>query len=75
MRDETHDDFLVRWANFVKNNPKKWRKFHTQFINAQFESNRRFLKNLSKQKGGPEKIIKLYGIKNINGYRKLLKIK
>lgn len=75
MRDETHEDFIVRWANFVRNNPTKWKKFHTDFINAQIKMNREFLKRLSKQKGGPEKIIKLYGIKNINGCRRLLKIK
>ncbi len=75
MRNETHDDFIVRWAKFVKNNPKKWKKFHTYFINAQIKMNRNLLKRLSKQKDGPEKIIKLYDIKNINGYKKLLKIK
>ncbi len=75
MRDETHDDFIVRWANFVRNNPTKWRKFHTDFINAQIKMNREFLKRLSKQKDGPEKIIKLYGIKNNNGCRRLLRLK
>jgi len=72
MRDATHDDFVVRWANFVKNNPKKWQKKHTEFINAQFDMNRKFIKNILATPNGREKIIELYNIKNINGYSELL---
>ena len=28
-----------RWANFVRENPTKWKKFHTEFINALFQKN------------------------------------
>ena len=73
MRDATHEGFIVRWANFVKNNPDKWRKIHTEFMNSQFKMNEDFLKRLSKEPNGREKIIKLYNIKNISGYKKLLK--
>ena len=72
MRDKTHDDFVVRWANFVKDNPDKWQKKHAEFINAQIENHREFLKRLLKTPGGREKIIRLYGIKNLKGYNGLL---
>ena len=73
MRDITHEDFVIRWAKFVRDNPNKWRKIHTEFINSQFKMNEDFLKRLSKEKDGKEKIIKLYSIKNVSGYKKLLK--
>ena len=64
---------VERWANFVKNNPDKWKKIHSQFINAQFEKNRAFIKRLLKEPEGFEKIVKLYDIKNVEKYRKVLK--
>ena len=73
MRDKTHEDFVVRWANFVKENPNEWRKIHTEFINSLFRMNENFLKRLSKEPNGKEKIIKLYNIKNVSGYKKLLR--
>lgn len=72
MRQE-HIEQIERWAHFVKNNPDKWKKIHTEFINAQFEKHNRFVKNLLKQKHGFEKIIKLYDIKNVEVYREILK--
>ena len=73
MRDATHKGFVIRWAKFVRDNPDKWRKIHAEFINSQFKMNEDFLKRLSKEKNGKEKIIKLYNIKNVSGYKKLLK--
>ena len=64
---------VERWANFVKNNPDKWKKIHTHFINAQFEKHRAFIKRLLKEPDGFEKIVKLYDIKNVERYRKVLK--
>lgn len=64
---------VERWARFVKNNPDKWKEQHTEFINAQFEKHRSFIKNLLKQKNGFEKIVELYGIKNVEEYKKILK--
>ncbi|MBT3416996.1 hypothetical protein HON86_03210 [Candidatus Woesearchaeota archaeon] len=55
------------WAKYVRSN-KNWKNEHTKFINAQFKKHDRILSKLSK-----EKIIKLYGIKNVSGYTKLLK--
>lgn len=71
MSDERMEA-VIRWANYVRNNPGKWKAIHTKFINAQFEKAYAFLKRLAKQKNGKEKIIKIYGIKNIKGYPKLL---
>lgn len=64
---------VERWAHFVKNNPDKWKEQHTEFINAQFEKHRRFVKNLLQQPNGFKKIIELYNIKNIKDYKKILK--
>ena len=64
---------VERWANFVKNNPDKWKKIHTQFINAQFEKHRAFIKRLLKEHDGFDKIVKMYNIKNVQAYRKLLR--
>ena len=69
---ELHNDFIERWAKFMKENPDKWKKIHTEFIDAQFEKANNVIKELSKTKQGREKIIKVYNIKNINGYKDLL---
>lgn len=72
MRKE-HLESVRRWANFVKANPKKWKKIHTGFINALFNKHYTFLKKLLKDPNGKEKIIKLYKITNFAGYKTLLK--
>lgn len=72
MRDKTHMEFVERWADYVKNN-SDWKKIHTEFINSQFKMHDDFIKRLLKEKGGKEKIIKIYKIKNIKGYKELLK--
>ena len=64
---------VERWALFVKDNPDKWKKQHTEFINAQFEKHNMFIKNLLKQKDGLEKLVRIYDIKNVEEYRKILK--
>ena len=65
---------IERWANFVRNNPNGWKKIHTKFINAQFEKQRNFIKRLLEEPDGFEKIVKLYDIKNVEKYRKVLKV-
>ena len=60
MREE-HMEQVERWAHFVKENPAKWKKSHTEFINALFEKHYSFLKkNFKNQKrwGKLKKIIK-----------------
>lgn len=54
MRDKSHIEQIERWANFVKNNPNKWKQEHTKFINAQISKANEFYKNLN-----PELIKKL----------------
>ena len=71
MRDKTHIEFVEKWANFVKEN-SNWKKIHTKFINSQFQIHKSFIKRLIKEKNGKEKIIKIYKIKNINGYKDIL---
>ena len=68
---ETHLDQVERWAEFVRNNPNKWKKIHTKFINSLFLNQQRVYKELSKTKEGKKKLIKLYGIKNLDGYPSL----
>lgn len=58
---------VERWANYVKQSKGKWKKIHTKFINAQYEKQREFIKKIPR-----EKIIKLYRLKNLKGYPKLL---
>ncbi len=61
----------AEWARYVRDNPD-WRGIHTKFINAQYKMAQDFIKRLAKTKKGQEKIVKLYKIKNIKGYSKLL---
>lgn len=71
MRDKSHGDQIERWAKFMIENPDKWKKIHTEFINAQFQKSEDFIKRLAKTQNGKEKIIEIYGIKNKNAYKKL----
>ena len=69
---QSHEDFIERWVNFMKENPDKWKKNHTEFIDAQFEKANQIIEKLSKTKEGKQKIIKMYKIKNKEGYKELL---
>ena len=68
---ERHMEFIERWAAYVRTH-KDWKKLHTAFINAQFAKHRAVLEQLRKTPEGREKIIKLYGIKNLDGHKGLL---
>ncbi len=68
MRDKTHMESVIRWADFVKANPDKWQEMHNKFINAQFDMHEQFLRRILKEDNGKQKIIELYGIENLNGY-------
>jgi hypothetical protein len=63
MRDKTHEEFLVKWANFVKTHPNEWKQQHTEFINAQIEMANSFYERLSKTPGGMKKIKQLSNLK------------
>jgi len=41
-RDKSHDEELVRWANYVKENPEKWKAKLKAFLDAQIIIARRF---------------------------------
>ncbi|OYT32128.1 hypothetical protein DRJ22_06040 [Candidatus Woesearchaeota archaeon] len=72
MRNKTHDDFITRWAEFVKNDKtRSWKKIHTEFINAQFKKSEEFYERLKKQPNGKKKIIEIFGIKNLKAYPSL----
>lgn len=68
---ESHQDQIERWVEFVRNNPDKWKKIHTKFINSLFLNQQRVYRELSKTKEGKKKLIELYGIKNLDGYPSL----
>ena len=65
---KSHQEQIERWANFVKNNPTKWKKIHTEFINSIFDKHEQFKERLLKSPDGKKKLIKLYNIKNKSGY-------
>lgn len=67
MRKE-HMEQIERWAQFVKNNPTKWKKIHTRFINSIFDKHEQFKKRILKTPNGKKKLAKLYNIKNKKGY-------
>jgi len=54
-----HLEQIERWAYFVKNNPDKWKKAHSEFINAIFENHYEFNKKLLKSPNGKEKLQQL----------------
>ncbi|MEK6939113.1 MAG: hypothetical protein AABX31_00140 [Nanoarchaeota archaeon] len=67
MREE-HLQQVERWAHFVKENPTKWKKIHTEFIDAIFEKHDSFKEKLLQTPNGKEKLQLLYKIKNQEGY-------
>jgi len=51
-RDKTHDEFLERWAIFVRDNPRHvWYPQLADFIDSQINMANRFYERLSKEKG------------------------
>ena len=68
---KSHLEQVERWARYVRDNPQKWKESHTTFINALFEKNEEVISKILNTKNGKEKIIRLYGIKNKEGYKDL----
>ena len=58
MRQE-HMQQVERWANFVKNNPDKWKKALKGLIDSQIIIARRAYKKLAETREGREKIRRL----------------
>ena len=67
MRHE-HMEQVERWAEFVRNNPGKWKKIHSEFINSIFQKHEQFRERILKTPHGKDKLAKLYNIKNKEGY-------
>lgn len=63
---ESHLEQVERWARFIRNNPAKWKKAHTKFINALFKMHKDFYKRLAKTPEGNEKIAKLLKLRQTN---------
>ncbi|MDO8511533.1 MAG: hypothetical protein Q7S55_05205 [Nanoarchaeota archaeon] len=59
---------VERWALFVKENPTKWKKIHTDFIDALFEKHDSFRNKLLQTPNGKEKLQQIHNIKNKEGY-------
>lgn len=56
MVDDSHIDSLERWAKYVKENPKEFKKHLTPFLDSQIIKANQFYKRLSNLPGGKEKI-------------------
>ena len=59
MIRKTHIDQIERWANFVRENPRKWKEIHTEFINAIFKKHQQVVERLKKTKEGKDKLREL----------------
>ena len=56
MRDKSHNEQIERWANYVKNNPDKWKSKIKDFLDSQIIMSRRFYNKLSITEEGKKKI-------------------
>ncbi|MDD5649921.1 MAG: hypothetical protein PHF86_05790 [Candidatus Nanoarchaeia archaeon] len=57
MRDKTHDEFIERWANFVRENPRSvWKPYVNNFIDSQIIMANKFYSRLLKTKDGEAKL-------------------
>lgn len=65
---QSHLDQVERLAHFVRDHPTKWKKIHTEFINAIFQKHEEALQRILATPGGKEKAAELYTIKNKKGY-------
>ena len=55
MRDKSHNDQIERWAEYIRNTPKKaWKKGFNEFIDAQCDMAQKFNNNLKKTEKGRE---------------------
>lgn len=62
MRDKSHEEQIIRWAEFVRDNPEKWKAKQKEFIDAQILMARRFYKKLAETEEGRKKILELKGL-------------
>lgn len=57
------------WANYVRTNPKKWKKVHTEFIDAIFDKHYQFRERLLKTPQGKRKLEELYESRKNRNYQ------
>lgn len=57
---EDHLKQVERWAKFVKENPKKWKRAHTEFINSIFAKHHEFKEKLLETPMGRRKLDELF---------------
>jgi len=63
-RNKTHSEQIERWANYVRDNPDKWKSRFKEFIDSQIIMSRRFYKKLTETEEGREKIKLLRNLPN-----------
>jgi hypothetical protein len=71
MRDKSHAEQIDRWAEYVINNPGKWKAKLKPFIDSQILMAQRFYKNLEKTEEGKEILKRIINDK-INGKANVL---
>lgn len=59
-----HQEQVIRWANFVRNNPTEWKQPHTDFINALFQKHEEFKERLLQTPDGEAKWQRLIDARN-----------
>lgn len=66
MTREEHQEQIERWANYVREHPKEWKKQLKPFLDSQIIMARRFYAKLSKTEKGSETLKLLQQDKIIN---------
>jgi len=60
MRDKTHNDFIEKWADFVRTHDREiWKREQNRFIDAQIMMARAFFARMCLNKEGREIIQRL----------------
>lgn len=59
MRDKSHEEQIERWAEYVKENPDKWKAQLKPFLDSQIVMAQRFYRKLAETEEGKLKISEL----------------
>ncbi|MBS3099806.1 hypothetical protein J4463_01145 [Candidatus Pacearchaeota archaeon] len=62
MREE-HSEQIERWANYIRENPEKWKSKLKPFLDAQIIMARRFYSELMKTEKGRQTLLKIKEMK------------
>ncbi len=54
------------WIEYVRGSNGEWKKYHSKFIDAHIERYNAAIKWQTTQPGGKQKIIDIFGIKNLD---------